>query len=72
MPELSEGPAPTVLWLSGVIQGDPKVALLRRGEKRYLVKEGGTFERYRVVKIASNSITIQRGGSKQTLRVGEY
>ena len=64
-------PAPNVLWLSGVINGDPKVALLRRGDSRYLVKEGGTFESYRVVKIASNSVTIQRGGSKRTLRVGK-
>ena len=72
MPELSAGPAPNVLWLSGVIQGDPKLALLRRGEKRYLVKEGGSFERYRVAKIGSNSVTIQRGSRKLTLRVGQY
>jgi hypothetical protein len=70
--EASPGPAPDVLWLSGVIQGNPKLALLRRGEKRYLMKEGGTFESYRVVKIGANSITIQRGSRKQALRVGEY
>jgi hypothetical protein len=70
--EASTGPAPDVLWLSGVIQGNPKLALLRRGEKRYLVKEGGTFESYRVVKIGSNSVTIQRGSRKRTLRVGQY
>lgn len=64
-------PAPNVLWLSGVINGNPKVALLRHGDSRYFVKEGGTFESYRVVKIASNSVTIQRGGSKRTLRVGK-
>jgi hypothetical protein len=60
-----------VLWLSGVINGDPKVALLRRGDSRYLVREGGTFESYRVVRITSNSVTVQRGGSKRTLRVGK-
>jgi hypothetical protein len=70
--EASTGPAPDVLWLSGVIQGNPKLALLRRGETRYLVKEGGTFESYRVVKIGSNSVTIQRGSRKRTLRVGQY
>jgi len=70
--EVSTGPAPDVLWLSGVIQGDPKLALLRRGEKRYLVKEGGSFESYRVVKIGSNSVTIQRGSRKRALRVGQY
>ena len=70
--EVSTGPAPDVLWLSGVIQGDPKLVLLRRGEKRYLVKEGGSFESYRVVKIGSNSVTIERGSRKRTLRVGHY
>jgi hypothetical protein len=70
--EASTGPAPDVLWCSGVIQGNRKVALLRRGEKRYLVKENGTFESYRVVKIGSNSVTIQRGSRKRTLRVGQY
>jgi len=64
-------PTPNVLWLSGVINGDPKVALLRRGDSRYLVREGGTFESYRVVRITSNSVTVQRGGSKRTLRVGK-
>jgi hypothetical protein len=66
------GPAPNVLWLSGVIQGDPRVALLRRGEHRYVMQEGGTFESYRVLKITSNSVTLQRGTKKQTLRVGQH
>lgn len=71
--EESSGPPPGVLWLSGVIQGEPRVALLRRGESRYVVREGDTFEeRYRVVTISSNSVTLERGGKKQTLRVGQY
>ncbi len=67
------GPPPGVLWLSGVIQGEPKVAVLRRGENRYLVREGDTIEdRYTVQQIGSNSITLKRGSRKLTLRVGQY
>jgi hypothetical protein len=62
-----------VLWLAGVIQGDPRVALLRRGKSRFLVEEGDSFEdHYRVVSISSNCVTLERGTRKQTLRVGEY
>jgi hypothetical protein len=71
--EEPSGPPPGVLWLSGVIQGEQRVAVLRRGESRYVVREGETFEgKYRVVAISSNSVTLERGGKKQTLRVGQY
>jgi hypothetical protein len=71
--EASLGPPPGVLWLSGVIQGDPEVALLRRGDNRYLVREGDLVEgRYRVLEISSNTITLRRGGRRQSLRVGQY
>jgi len=67
------GPAPGVLWLSGVIQGDPTVAVLRRGENRYHVCEGDLIEgRYRVVSISNNTVVLQRGSTRQTLRVGQY
>ncbi len=65
------GPAPSVLWLAGVVEGDPKLAVLRRGDSRYLVKEGDSVEgAYRVVKIASNAVTLQRGRRSLTLRLG--
>jgi len=68
----TSGRSPATLWLSGVIQGDPKVALLRRGDERYLVREGETFDGvYRVVRISSNRVALQRGSRKLTLRVGE-
>ena len=67
------GPAPGVLWLSGVIQGDPTVAVLRRGENRYHVCEGDLIEgRYRVISISNNTAVLQRGSTRQTLRVGQY
>ncbi|MDH5201367.1 MAG: hypothetical protein OEW93_10795 [Candidatus Bathyarchaeota archaeon] len=71
--EPASGPPPSVLWLSGVIQGDPKVALLRRGSNRYLVREGDKIEnRYRVTRISSDSVTLRRGTRTQTLRLGQY
>jgi len=67
------GPPPEVLWLSGVIQGDPRVALLRRGESRYVVKEGDIIEdRYVVSEIGNNSVTLKSGSRTKTLRVGKY
>lgn len=67
------GPPPGVLWLSGVIQGKPKLAVLRRGENRYLVREGETVEdRYRVTAISADSVTLQQGSRRQTLRLGQY
>jgi len=65
------GQAPSTLWLAGVVEGDPKLAVLRRGESRYLVKEGDSVEgAYRVTKIASNTVTLQRGRRSLTLRLG--
>jgi|GEM_PF-2575512 len=65
-------PPPGVLWLSGVIQGDPMVALLRRGENRFLVRKGDVFEGYEVVDISSNSVMLHRGGRTTKLRLGQY
>ncbi len=71
--QLPSGPPPDVLWLSGVVQGEPRVAVLRRGENRYVVSEGDVFEEnYRVLTISSNTISLQRGSRKRTLRVGQY
>ena len=71
--EVKLGPPPGVLWLSGIIQGDPTLAVLRRDASRYLVREGDTIESsYRVIEISSASVTLQRGGSKKVLRVGQY
>jgi len=70
--EEPSGPPPGVLWLSGVIQGDPMVALLRRGENRFLVRKGDMFEGYEVLDISSNSVMLQRGGRTTKLRLGQY
>jgi hypothetical protein len=55
-----------------VVEGDPKLAVVRRGESRYLVKEGDSVEgTYRVTKINSNAVTLQRGRRSLTLRLGQ-
>jgi len=67
------GPPPNVLWLSGVIQGEPKLAVLRRGGNRYLVREGDAIEGgYRVARISTQTVTLQRRGRTLVLRLGEY
>lgn len=67
------GPPPDVLWLSGVIQGEPKVAVLRRGEKRFYVRQGDTIDDgYTVVRISSNEVTLERGRRTRALRLGRY
>jgi len=67
------GPPADVLWLSGVIQGEPKVAVLRRGEKRYYVRQGDTIDDgYTVVRISSNEVTLQRGRRTRAIRLGQY
>jgi hypothetical protein len=49
------------------------MALLRQGENRYLVREGDTVGgKYQVIEISANSVVLQRGGRKQTLRLGQY
>ncbi len=74
--DLNDGPIeppPSVLWLSGVIQGEPKLAILRRGENRYLVRESDTLDSgYRVAQIASDRVTLRRGGRTRVLRIGQY
>jgi hypothetical protein len=72
-PAQPSGPPPGILWLSGVIQGGPRVAVLRRGESRFVVKEGDIIEdRYTVSQIENNSIVLKQGSRKLTLRVGQY
>lgn len=68
----AQGPPPGVLWLSGVVQGNPKLAVIRRGEERFLVREGDTVGGvYRVSRIASGSVTLRRGRRTLVLRIGQ-
>ena len=66
-------PQSAVLRLAGVIKGeDATLALLRRGDKRYLVREGDTVEGvYRVTKITDNTVVLRRRSRTQTLRLSQ-
>jgi len=72
-PEFSSPPpAPEVLRLTGLVRGEQRVAVLRRGERRYLVREGDTVEgSYRVSQITANSVVLRRGARKRVLRLGQ-
>jgi hypothetical protein len=68
----SAGSPPNVLRLSGVVGDERKVAVLRQGESRYVVREGDAISGgYRVVRISAKSVTLQRGGRKRTLGLGQ-
>jgi hypothetical protein len=62
-------PPPQVLRLTGVVDGDKRLAILRRGAGRYMVHEGDTVEGQRVVSIGPASVMLQRGTRKRTLRL---
>lgn len=69
----TQGPPPNVLWLSGIIQGSPKLAVIRRGEERYMVREGESVGgAYRVSKITASAVTLQRGRRTLLLRLGQF
>jgi len=54
-----------------VVGGEQKLALLRRGESRYLVRVGDTVESgYRVAKITDAAVVLQKGRRTRTLRLG--
>lgn len=64
-------PPPEVLKLSGVVGGEHKLAVLRRGDSRFMARQGDTIAGgYHVLKITAQSVTLQRGGHRRTLRLG--
>jgi len=62
-------PLPPVLRLAGIIEGGEKLAIMRRGDNRYMVREGDMVEGQRVLRISANMVTLQRGARKRTLRL---
>jgi len=62
-------PAPPTLRLTGIVGGAEKLAVLRRGEKRFMVRAGDTVEAYRVTGVSNRSVTLQRGSQTRTLRL---
>ena len=69
----AQGPPPGVLWLAGVIHGSPKLAVIRRGQERFLVREGESVGGiYRVSRITADTVTLQRGRRTLVLRLGQF
>jgi hypothetical protein len=61
------------LWLAGVIHGSPKLAVIRRGQERFLVREGESVGGiYRVSRITADTVTLQRGRRTLVLRLGQF
>jgi hypothetical protein len=64
-------PPPDPITLSGIIEGDPPVAIFRRGDNRFFVKPGDQFAgNYRVIEISSQSVTVAHGSKRQSLLIG--
>lgn len=63
-------PAQDPLVLTGIIQGDPPVAVFRRAEKRFIVKPGDEFAGYQVTEIAAQRVALARGSKHHSLSLG--
>jgi len=61
-----------VLQLSGVILGTPSIAVLRRGDEAYIVRQGDYIEGgLRVETIERTSVTLRDKQQKYVMRIGE-
>lgn len=61
----------TVLALTGIILGPPTLAVLRRGEDHFIVKQGDQLPgRFRVQAITRTSVTLRDGKQEFVLRLG--
>ena len=58
--------------LAGVLTGPSPLAMVRRGEKRYLVRVGQALEGgYSVRAIEEDRVVLSKGGERLVLRLGE-
>jgi len=61
-----------VLRISGIVLGTPSIAVLRRGESHYVVREGDWLEgQLRVQGISRSTVTLQEGKKTYVLRLGQ-
>jgi len=70
-PQLTSVPArpPDVLRLTGIVEGQERLAIMRRGGNRYMARLGDAVDNQRVVQISADSVVLQRGARKRTLRL---
>ncbi|MGD0113510.1 MAG: hypothetical protein ABSD48_16760 [Armatimonadota bacterium] len=60
---------PDVLRLTGTMEGRERLAIMRRGTNRYMARLGDIVDGQRVVGISADSVVLQRGTHKRTLRL---
>jgi hypothetical protein len=54
--------------VTGIIQGDPNVAILRKGERRFIVREGDPVgSQYTVTKISARRVVLSAGEHDQVI-----
>jgi len=59
------------LYVAGIIVGTPSIAVLRHGERHYVVKEGDWLdERTRVQSVSRSTVTVREGNKSYVLRLG--
>jgi hypothetical protein len=62
---------PDVLRLTGIVEGQERLAIMRRGENRYMARLGDTVDGQRVALISAGSVVLQHGAHKRTLRLSK-
>jgi hypothetical protein len=64
-------PASNLPSLTGIIVGTPTLAVIRRGEDHFIVKQGDELPgRVRVQAVTRNSVTLRDSKGEYTLRLG--
>jgi hypothetical protein len=56
--------------LTGIIEGNPPVAVFRRSNKRFIVEPGDNFAGYRVVNIYGQSVALAQGNKHHSIPLG--
>jgi len=62
---------PDVLRLTGIVEGQARLAIMRRGGNRYMVRLGDSVDGQRVLLISAGSVVLQHGAHKRTLRLSK-
>ena len=71
LPDWTPGAKDEGLYVAGIIAGAPSIAVLRHGERHYVMKEGDWLdERIRVQAISRSTVTVREGNKSYVLRLG--
>lgn len=64
------GLSDNVLRVTGIIEGDPTIAILRKGDARYIVRVGDPVQGYVVESISGRRVVLAAGGERRSLFLG--